>query len=252
MSASDTFPPEASARDSSQLAATERQRLLSRMLSHLAHEIRNPLGSLDVHVQLLDEDLARWSPPVSPAITGRLAVIRTELRRLDGVVRQFLSLAGPSAINAREVDVADALQQVRRLLEPEATQRAIELRTELPPVLPVLHADPGQLTQAIVNLVINAIQAVDHGGRVDLAASPADAGWLCITVRDTGPGIDLAKGATIFEPFFTTKTEGSGLGLWIVQQIALAHGGTISASNAPGGGAVFTLRLPLRPPPLSS
>jgi two-component system sensor histidine kinase HydH len=250
MPPSDTLSPEASARESSQLAATERQRLLSRMLSHLAHEIRNPLGSLDVHVQLLEEDLARSSPPVAPAISGRLTVIRTELRRLDGVVRQFLSLAGPSAINAREVDVGDTLQQVRRLLEPEATQRGIELRIELPPALPILHADPGQLTQAIVNLVINAIQAVEHGGCVELAAAPADPGWLSLTVRDTGPGIDVAKGATIFEPFFTTKIEGSGLGLWIVQQIALGHGGTISASNAPGGGALFTLRLPLRAPHL--
>jgi two-component system, NtrC family, sensor histidine kinase HydH len=233
--------------DVSQLAVAERQRLLSRMLSQLAHEIRNPLGSLDVHVQLLEEDLGRLSPPISSQISGRLGVIRTELQRLDGVVRQFLSLAKPSAVNARQIDIAETLHQVRSLLGAEAAARTIDLVMTVPTTLPPLSADSGQLIQAVVNLVINAIQAVERRGRVEIEArleQPPE--WLCIDVRDTGPGIDVDKGGTIFEPFFTTKAEGSGLGLWIVQQIALAHGGTISATNIPAGGALFTLRLPLQ------
>lgn len=235
--------------DASQLAVAERQRLLSRMLSQLAHEIRNPLGSLDVHVQLLEEDLNRLTPPISPQISGRLTVIRTELHRLDGVVRQFLSLARPSTVNAQPIVLAETLHQVRGLLGAEAALRGIELLTTIPDGLPPLSADSGQLMQAIVNLVINAIQAIDRRGRVEIEARldepPA---WIRIEVRDTGPGIDVTKQASIFEPFFTTKAEGSGLGLWIVQQIALAHGGTISAVNLPAGGASFTLRLPLHPP----
>jgi two-component system sensor histidine kinase HydH len=232
--------------DASQLAVTERQQLLSRMLSQLAHEIRNPLGSLDVHVQLLEEDLGRLSPPISSHISGRLTVIRTELHRLDGVVRQFLSLTRPSAVNVQLIDIEETLHQVRSLLGAEASARSIDLVTTIPDGLPPLSADSGQLIQAVVNLVINAIQAVERNGRVEIEArleeSPA---WLCIDVRDTGPGVELSKGATIFEPFFTTKAEGSGLGLWIVRQIASAHGGTISAINLPAGGASFTLRLPL-------
>ena len=245
----DAVIQDALSRDASQLAVTERQRLLSRMLSQLAHEIRNPLGSLDVHVQLLEEDLGRLALPVLPQISGRLAVIRTELRRLDGVVRQFLSLAKPSAINAQRIDLVETLHQVRGVLGAEATARGIELVTTVPEGFPPLRADSGQLTQAVVNLVINAIQAVDRRGRVEIEArleEPPE--WICIDVRDTGPGIDISKGAVIFEPFFTTKAEGSGLGLWIVQQIALAHGGTISATNLPAGGASFTLRLPLSAP----
>lgn len=232
--------------DTSQLAVNERQRLLSRLLSQLAHEIRNPLGSLGVHVQLLEEDLGRVSPPVAPQISGRLTVIRTELNRLDGVVRQFLRLAKPSVINARPIEIAATLRQVRGLLEAEATARGIDLVTKIPNNLPPVSADSDQLIQAIVNLVINAIQAVDRNGRVEIEArveEPPD--WLCLEVRDTGPGIDLRQPTTIFEPFFTTKAEGSGLGLWIAQQIAFAHGGTISATNLPAGGALFTLRLPL-------
>ena len=235
--------------DTSQLAVTERQRLVSRMLSQLAHEIRNPLGSLGVHVQLLEEDLARLSPPISSQISGRLTIIRTELHRLDGVVRQFLSLARPSAVNAQPIDLAETLHRVRSLLGAEATARSIELVTTIPKEIPPLSADSGQLIQAIVNLVVNAIQAVDRNGRVEIEARLEEPPkWVCIGVRDTGPGIDLGKGGTIFEPFFTTKAEGSGLGLWIVQQIALGHGGTISAINLPTGGALFTLRLPLNSP----
>jgi signal transduction histidine kinase len=234
-------------RDASELAAVERQRLLSRLLARLAHEIRNPLGSLDVHVQLLEEDLGRLTPPVDAKISGRVEIIRAELHRLDGIVRQFLSLAGPSSLNLQPVDVAEIVRHVCRLLEAEAAARDITVTAVLPEQLPELWADPGQLTQALVNLVINAIQAIERRGRVELrtTADPA-AGAVTIAVYDTGPGIDADKRLAIFEPFFTTKTEGSGLGLWIVQQIAIAHGGSVAATNAPEGGAVLTLRLPQR------
>ena len=216
------------------------------MLSRLAHEIRNPLGSLDVHTQLLAEDLAAVSPPVPPAVLGRVALIRGELHRLDGVVRQFLNLARPSALNAQWIDVAQTVQAVSGLLRADASARGIELVTLVPDGMPRLWADAGQLSQAIVNLVINAIQAVGTRGRVEIETRlEPSSEWLCLEVRDDGPGIDAGTGATIFEPFFTTKTEGSGLGLWIVQQIALAHGGTVTAANLPARGALFTLRLPL-------
>jgi two-component system sensor histidine kinase HydH len=244
----DTLVEDALGRNASQLAAAEKQRLLSRLLARLAHEIRNPLGSLDVHVQLLEEDLAQVTPPLSSKITGRLGIIRTELRRLDNIVRQYLNLAGPSSLNLESVNVADALQHVCSLLGPDAAAREIELVVTRTDSLPPLWADAGQLSQALVNLVINAIQAVEHRGRVGILARLDESSTgICIEVRDSGRGVDPEKRLVIFEPFFTTKSEGSGLGLWIVQQIALAHGGTIAAANGPDGGAVFTLRLPLRP-----
>jgi len=244
----DTLPSEALGRDTSQLAAEETQRLLSRLLSRLAHEIRNPLGSLDVHVQLLEEDLLKLSPSIAPSISGRVTIIRTELHRLDSVVRQFLSLAGPSSINPQPINLGDALRHVCDLLAPEAATREIELTASVPAGLPALYADAGQLTQALVNLVINAIQAVQRAGWVRIVAGPDDArGGLWLEVRDSGPGFDPEKRTAIFEPFYTTKPEGSGIGLWIVQQIVMAHGGTVVATNAPNGGAIFTLYLPLRP-----
>ncbi len=229
------------------LAAEEKQRLLSRLLARLAHEIRNPLSSLDIHVQLLEEDLAQAAPQMEEKTASRFEVIRGELHRLENIVKHFLSLAGPSALNLHPVEVPKIVGHVCELLRPEAAARNIAIVMKVPGPVPPLSADPVQLTQALVNLVINAIQAVEGRGQVELIVhTDEQAGSLAIEIHDTGPGIPAEKQSAIFEPFFTTKPEGSGLGLWIVQQIITAHGGAVRAANAPGGGAVFTVHLPLR------
>ena len=233
--------------DVTPLASQAKQLLLSRLLARLAHEIRNPLSSLDIHVQLLEEDLADAIPQVKEKAAGRFEIIHGELHRLENIVRQFLSLAGPSSLNLHQVEVVKLVKHVCELLRPEAGARGVEISMKLPGTVPALSADPVQLTQALVNLVINAIQAVDGIGRVEVRAGTDDKGEvLCIEVQDTGPGIPADKQSAIFEPFFTTKAEGSGLGLWIVQQIITAHGGVIGVSNPPDGGALFALHLPLR------
>lgn len=232
--------------DASQLATGERQRLLSRLVSRLAHEVRNPLSSLDIHVQLLTEDLSRMGVPAPPHVAERLEIIRHEVSRLDNIVRQFLTLAGPSPVNLQPVDVRDLLRHVCRVVSPEAEARRIALEVHAAPDLPEFWADPAQLTQACLNLVLNALHAIQRDGRVLLSVSTDGTDVLRIDVRDTGPGINPENRLAIFEPFFTTKPEGSGLGLWIVQQIATAHRGSVSAANHPEGGAVVSLRLPRR------
>ena len=231
----------------SRLAASEKQLLLSRLLARLAHEIRNPLSSLDVHVQLLEEDLGALDPAIRRKLAGRLEIIHGELHRLENIVRQFLRLAGPSSVDLAPVAIGDALRHVAQLLQPEAAARRITIITDVVPDLPLLSADADQLIQCFLNLAINALQAVGATGRVELQARAEEA-ELVIEVRDTGPGVPPDKVATIFEPYYTTKAEGSGIGLWIAQQIVIAHRGSLTAANAPAGGAVFTVRLPLRPP----
>jgi len=229
-----------------QLAANEKQLLLARLLARLAHEIRNPLSSLAIHVQLLEEDVAQAGTPLQAQTAGRFGVIRGELHRLENLMRQFLSLAAPSAVNLEPVVVSEVIRYVVELLRPEAEARGIALALDLPDALPLLTADPAQLKQALVNLVINALQAVERGGRIVIGVRPNPAaGALDLQVSDNGPGVPKDRMAAIFEPFFTTKSEGSGLGLWIVQQIASAHGGAVTVAAPDGGGAVFTLRLPL-------
>jgi signal transduction histidine kinase len=233
--------------DVSKLAAQEKRLLLSRLLARFAHEVRNPLSSLDIHVQLLEEDIADAPPAVREKTASRFEIIHGELHRLENIVKHFLSLAGPSSLDLHPVEITKVVGHVCELLRPEAAVRGIEITMQLLDSLPPVPADSAQLTQALVNLVINAIQAVERNGRVVVTAGlEAQKGVLAIAVRDTGPGIPADKQSAIFEPFFTTKSEGSGLGLWIVQQIIMAHGGGVEASNATDGGAVFTVHLPLQ------
>ena len=232
--------------DEAQFAVDEKRELLARLLSRLAHEIRNPLSSLDIHVQLLAEDLAGLPEAMRQSATDRVEILRGEIHRLDGIIRQFIRLAGQSELDLQPTDLRRILKHVRALLEPEAAQRNIRLRLDPAAPLPTLHADPGQLTQVFVNLVVNAIQSVGQAGHVDLRASNLSAeGCISVAVEDSGPGIPSGRLTAIFEPFFTTKEAGSGLGLWIVQQIVSAHGGSVRASNRPEGGARFEVRLPL-------
>lgn len=232
--------------DEARFAVEEKRELLARLLSRLAHEIRNPLSSLDIHVQLLAEDLAALPEPVREAAAGRVEILRGEIHRLDGIIRQFIRLAGHSELDRKPTDLRQILKHVRALLEPEAAQRNIRLRLDPLGALPVLQADPGQLTQVFVNLVVNAIQAVARDGTVSLrAAVVPEEGCVSISVEDTGPGISATRLTAVFEPYFTTKESGTGLGLWIVQQIVSAHGGSVRAGNRAEGGARFEVRLPL-------
>ena len=231
--------------DVSQLAAAEKRALLARLLGRLAHEVRNPLSSLDIHVQLLEEDLAALTPQLRDQLTPRLEIIHGELHRLEGIVERFLRLAGPAGVDLEPVEMRKILTHVCELLRPEAAARDIEISSHVEDSLPPVMADPVRLTQALLNVVINAIQAVERKGRVEVSASVAD-GRVSVVVSDNGPGIPPEKLASIFDPYFTTKTEGSGLGLWIAQQIVTAHGGNLEARNGASGGAVVTMQLPLK------
>ncbi len=231
--------------DPAQAAVEEKRDLLERLLARLAHEIRNPLSSLDVHVQLLDEDLTSLAPATKEQLTPRLAIIRGELHRLESIVSQFLRLAGPSALDLEPVDIPKLVMHVCDLLRPEAQARGIEITAGFPPTLAPIPADSVRLTQALMNLVINAIQAVERTGRIEVVTTTSG-DILSIAVCDNGPGIPADKIGALFDPFFTTKAEGHGLGLWIAQQIVGAHGGRLSAQNREGGGAAFTMTLPSR------
>lgn len=233
------------------LVTEEKRRLLARLVARLAHEVRNPLSSLDIHVQLLQEDLARKDTVNRDQMSERLAIIRGELKRLEEIVENFLRLSGPSEFHPAPLDVAALVERVFELVEPEASSRQIHIAVKFPVGLPVLWGDAGQLTQAVLNVVLNALQAIQREGRIEIQARPDGDHSLRIEVRDSGPGVARENQAAIFEPYFTTKQDGTGLGLWIAQQIVAAHGGTLEVADAPDGGALFTFCLPLRLQPVS-
>ncbi len=227
-----------------QLAAVEKRRLLSRLLARLAHEVRNPLSSLDIHVQLLQEDLTQLEPAVRERVAGRIDIVRGELKRLEEIVEDFLRLAGPSSLSLAPVDPAALCEHLRALVGPEAEARLVDLQWFVEPGLPALQADGRQLTQAVLNLVINALQAVEHHGRVEVRVHREPGEFISFEVGDTGPGVPEENRAAIYDPIFTTKSDGTGLGLWIAQQIVQAHGGRIQVGRAELGGALFRIRLP--------
>ncbi len=244
----ETILANALGQDASQAAVAEKRDLLERLMARLAHEIRNPLSSLDIHVQLLEEDLGTMAPGMREQLSSRLEIIHGELHRLESIVDHFLRLAGPSALDLEPVELSKIVSHVCELLRPEAAAREIEIRPDVDPALPQTMADPVRLTQALMNLVINAMQAVERRGKIDIKAAGLD-GNIVLTVHDNGPGIPTEKMSSIFDPYFTTKPEGSGLGLWIAQQIVTAHSGKLTAQNSPFGGAVFTVVLPIKSKP---
>jgi two-component system sensor histidine kinase HydH len=244
----DTNLATAFGQEATPLAAAEKRHLLERLLARVAHEIRNPLSSLDIHVQLLEEDLGALAPGLRDRMTPRLDIIQGELHRLKSIVETYLRLTSPSALEVEPIDIIGIVNHVCELLRPEAAARGIAILTRLPPAPPVMAGDPVRLSQALLNLVINALQALPPHGRVEVAVNTSSED-LSVVVRDNGPGIPVDKLPFVFDPYFTTKAEGHGLGLWIAQQIVAAHAGTLTAQNAPDGGAVFAMVLPRKARP---
>lgn len=226
----------------------EKRNLLARLLSHLAHEIRNPLSSLDIHVQLLEEDLASGATQTAlpKPILDRFQIIHGELRRLENIVTRFLQLAGPSDLELAPLSLNDLVLQIRDLLQPDAEDRNVLLELEMCEGLPKITADAVQLSQALINLVINALQAAPPQGHVWLRTRSLSEKEQAIEIADDGPGIPGEDLPRIFEPYYTTKSQGSGLGLWITQQIVLAHTGTLTVTSEPEHGSVFTIKLPVQ------
>lgn len=232
--------------DVSQMAATEKRLLLTRLFARLAHEIRNPLSSLGLHVQLLDEELTMTVPEARQRVSTQLEVIHAEVNRLNRMVQQFVNLAGPSSLALEPTALPPILCHLHDLLAPETRDRHIELRLLLSEPMPLIMADAVQLSQALMNLVINALQAVDRQGWIEVRSNAAG-DRVQIEIIDSGPGLPAERLELLFEPYYSTKREGTGLGLWIAQQIIAAHNGEIQARNSPTGGAVFLVDFPIAP-----
>ena len=222
----------------------EKRELLARLLGRLAHEIRNPLSSMDIHFQLLEEDLEELPPSMRDAVSGRLATIRGELNRLETTVKQYLRLAGPSSPDPERIDVTGLVSHACALLRPEAERLGARIGEVIQQPMRAAFADGGQVTQVLINLIVNAIQAVNGEGVIEVRAH-THTDELVIEVGDSGPGVAKAQRDAIFEPYYSDKPDGNGLGLWIAQQIALAHDGSLEVGGSSLGGALFILRLPI-------
>ncbi len=224
-----------------ELQRRERLAALGEMAAGVAHEIRNPLGGIGLYASLLQRDLT--DQPEQLEIAGRIGV---GVHNIESIVGDILAFAGDAEPNRSQAKLAEIMEGALT----QATLRASELRAHVAMDAPGnnvdVFCDPGQIERALLNLLLNALDAAGEGGHVWVrAAQDADEpGLIGITVEDDGPGIAPDLLQRVFNPFFTTKDTGTGLGLAIVHRIAESHGGRVTVCNRGEGGAVFTLRIP--------
>jgi signal transduction histidine kinase len=222
------------------LAQAERLSLVGQMVTSIAHEIKNPLGSIKGAVQIMKDG---GTPEKDKAEFAR--IIEKEVDRLDGVVRDYLSFARPSPTAMTPVNLCDIFAAVIRQMKYQCDHNGVKISlrsTENPIVL----GNPNRLHQLILNILLNSLQAMPSGGEVVIACDTATdkAGWVRVNISDNGPGIPEEQIKKIFEPFYSTKTSGTGLGLATAQAIMIEHGGRIAAKSAPGKGATFVFDFP--------
>jgi signal transduction histidine kinase len=222
---------ESTLRYSSKLAA------LGRLSAGIAHEIKNPLNAMMIHLELLR--LKLLDHPASEHV----AIITTQMRRLDEVVQGFLRFTRPADLRLQPVAVSDVFDNILPIVRAEADKQKVDVKIECPPDLPRMNADAGLLEQACLNLALNACQAMANGGKLRMAGG-LRGGKVVITIEDTGVGIPPEQLERIFELYFTTKETGSGIGLSMVYRTVQLHDGDIEVESVPGRGTTFRLILP--------
>ena len=223
----------------------ERLAELGTLTGGLAHEIKNPLSTVQLNLQLLEEDLDPKEPGQQRVI-NRLHIVQREAGRLRETLDDFLRFAGKIELDRKPIDVNELLEELVDFFSPQAQLQRVQLRLKQHDEPLVVPLDPRLIKQAVLNLLINALQAMPHGGELILSASQSD-GEARIDVVDTGPGISAEAAENIFQAYYSTKRGGTGLGLAISQRIAQEHGGSLTVASELGKGSNFTLRLPLQP-----
>jgi len=215
----------------------------------LAHEIKNPLSTISLNLQLLLED---WkdnaASPRERRTVKRIQTLERETSRLVDLLEDFLRYARTLQISPQTCQANALVEELLDFIAPKAAQLAVRVRSILAPGLPALQADPKLLKQALLNLLLNAEEAMPNGGELILSTSSGGEA-VQIDVTDTGVGIPDHQLGKIFHLYFSTKQGGSGLGLCTTRRIIELHGGSIAVESEVGKGTHFTVRLPLAPPP---
>ena len=229
---------EESARESSRTDAVRD------LAAGVAHEIGNPLNAISLNLQLLAREFRR--EPDEERRTRLLHDISTaqnEVKRLEGIIKGFLSALRPAKLNLVPGSLVDPLTATLDAMKAQFEDRRIQTQLSLPSALPTVLVDRAQMEQVFFNLVKNALEAMKDGGSLEIEVD-ADDRDVHVVIRDNGSGMDAATLAHIFEPYQTSKEHGSGLGLMLSRRIVHAHGGEIDVESKPGAGTAFTVRIP--------
>lgn len=231
-----------------QAAEAERMAYIGTLASGLAHEIRNPLNSLNLNMQMLEEEIDERGP--APTDKRLLSITRSEISRLERLVTDFLAYAKPRPLELEEIPVAQLLERVPEVLAGEIQKRGARIEVEDRSLGASVRVDRGQMTQLLLNLAQNSLAAAEEAGRrpvLRLTAS-RQGGSVLLEVEDNGAGIPLDEQGKVFDLFYSTKKGGTGLGLAIVDRIARAHGGQARVRSTPGEGTAVTVEIPAAAP----
>jgi two-component system sensor histidine kinase HydH len=229
-------------RTEAQLIRSEKLAALGQLAAGIAHEIRNPLTSINILIHSLTVNL-----PPETAHREDLKVIEEEIQRINEIVEQFLRFARPAPPLFKETEIATVFDEILQLLKPQFERHRVSLNRDFSS-LPPITLDTEQMKQVVLNLLLNAVQAMPKGGRLDLGARVLeDNRWMKLSIRDSGIGIPPEDLKKLFDPFFSTKEGGLGLGLSIAHRIIDQHHGKIEVESLPGEGTAFHLWLPLNP-----
>lgn len=226
--------------------AAERLAELGTLTGGLAHEIKNPLSTVQLNLQLLQEDLDPNNPAYS-RVVHRLATVSREATRLRDILDDFLRYAGKLELRRKDTDLNALLEELADFFTPQAQFSRVQLRLKPSPQPLIVSVDPRLIKQAVLNLMINALQAMTHGGELILTASIVDSitPWAVIDVIDTGPGIPPEQAEKIFQAYYSTKKGGTGLGLAMARRIVEEHGGQIGVRSEPNKGSDFFVKIPV-------
>ena len=228
--------------------AQPQQLLMEAVAAGIAHEVRNPLNALQINLRILEQELAGHIPDRGEKVYAVLAKIASEVASLDNFVSEFLRFARPPRLRPEVVQVKSLLTDLATFIAPELGKKGVGLVLALERGPAFVVADNFQLKHAVLNLVLNAVQATAAGGAVTIETD-VHGGRLAIDVRDTGEGIPPDKLERVFDVFFTMREGGTGLGLPITRHIVEEHGGTLSLRSVLGEGTTARILLPVRQGP---
>lgn len=224
----------------SQIALARRLTAINSLTERVAHEIKNPLNSIALRLEMLRSQVAGETPETE----SEIAILSEEVTRLDRVVRTFLDFNRPVEMESRDVDLAELVAEIVHLLEPEAERGGIRIGYARPSAAVVVNGDAGLLRQAVLNIAVNAMEAMSSGGSLSFGIAPS-LETCTLAITDTGPGIPPERREKVFQLYYTTKPHGSGIGLAMTFRAVQLHGGTIEIDSEVGRGTTFRLTLPL-------
>ena len=232
-----------SRRTALQTIESERLNALTLLAAGVAHEIGNPLNSLHIHLQLMERKARELDHDANAELQQSIEVARSEVRRLDSIVTQFLRAIRPSHPRLQPENVNTIVEEAVRFFTPEVQDRDMVVEQELRADLPLLQLDREQMKQAFYNVIKNSLEAMRRHGTLRIRTDLDDTHVL-VRFVDTGSGMSAANLSRVFEPYFTTKPAGTGLGLLIVRRIVREHGGELSIESSQDKGLTLTIRLP--------